>query len=161
SATRSRNSISTSRRFGRLRCTPPLVYALLSGTGQTLPGSRFGPVSPPCLRRNVSFCQTLTENASLAWTDRMSAAPANDGPDSVPGLDLDRLADYLAAKAPGLISEPLHATLIAGGRSNLTYILNDIYVVRRPPLGHVLATAHDMAREFRVLSALGPTPVPV
>jgi aminoglycoside phosphotransferase (APT) family kinase protein len=85
----------------------------------------------------------------------------NDGSESTPGLDLDRLADYLAAKAPGLVSEPLHATLIAGGRSNLTYILNEIYVVRRPPLGHVLATAHDMAREFRVLSALGPTPVPV
>jgi aminoglycoside phosphotransferase (APT) family kinase protein len=34
-------------------------------------------------------------------------------------------------------------------------------VVRRPPLGHVLATAHDMAREYRVLSALATTPVPV
>jgi aminoglycoside phosphotransferase (APT) family kinase protein len=79
----------------------------------------------------------------------------------VPGLDLDKLADYLESKAPGLISEPLSATLVAGGRSNLTYILNDIYVVRRPPLGHVLATAHDMTREFRVISALGPTPVPV
>src|SRR5690349_13458535 len=78
-----------------------------------------------------------------------------------PGLDLDRLAEFLAAKAPGLITEPLRASLIAGGRSNLTYILNDIYVVRRPPLGHVLATAHDMAREFRVISALGPTAVPV
>lgn len=89
------------------------------------------------------------------------SAPANEEQPSIPGLDLDRLAEYLAAKAPGLLSEPLRATLVAGGRSNLTYILNDIYVVRRPPLGHVLATAHDMAREFRVLSALGPTPVPV
>jgi aminoglycoside phosphotransferase (APT) family kinase protein len=79
----------------------------------------------------------------------------------VPGLDLDKLADYLESKAPGLITEPLRATLVVGGRSNLTYILNDIYVVRRPPLGHVLATAHDMTREFRVISALGPTPVPV
>jgi aminoglycoside phosphotransferase (APT) family kinase protein len=79
----------------------------------------------------------------------------------VPGLDLDKLAEYLESKAPGLITEPLRASLVAGGRSNLTYILNDIYVVRRPPLGHVLATAHDMTREFRVISALGPTPVPV
>jgi len=79
----------------------------------------------------------------------------------VPGLDLDKLAEYLESKAPGLISEPLRASLVTGGRSNLTYILNDIYVVRRPPLGHVLATAHDMTREFRVISALGPTPVPV
>ena len=78
-----------------------------------------------------------------------------------PGLDLSRLAEYLAAKAPGLLDEPLSAELIAGGRSNLTYILNHVFVLRRPPLGHVLATAHDMAREFRVLSALGPTAVPV
>ena len=48
--------------------------------------------------------------------------------------------------------------LIAGGRSNLTYLLrlgDREVVLRRPPLGHVLATAHDMAREFRVISALG------
>jgi aminoglycoside phosphotransferase (APT) family kinase protein len=82
-------------------------------------------------------------------------------PSDPPGLDLRKLGAYLDAKAPGLISEPLRASLVPGGRSNLTYILNDIYVVRRPPLGHVLATAHDMAREFKVLSALGPTAVPV
>ena len=101
----------------------------------------------------------LTENASLAWTDPMTAAepPTSD----LPGLDLRELAKYLDAKAPGLIDEPLQASLVTGGRSNLTYILNDIYVVRRPPLGHVLATAHDMAREFKVISALGPTAVPV
>jgi len=78
-----------------------------------------------------------------------------------PGLDLARLAAYLDAKAPGLLSDPPHAELIAGGRSNLTYVLNEVFVLRRPPLGHVLATAHDMTREFRVISALGPTAVPV
>jgi aminoglycoside phosphotransferase (APT) family kinase protein len=78
-----------------------------------------------------------------------------------PGLDLARLQSYLEAKAPGLIGGPLSAELIAGGRSNLTYVLNDDFVLRRPPLGHVLATAHDMAREFRVISALGATAVPV
>src|SRR3954453_21315883 len=78
-----------------------------------------------------------------------------------PGLDLDRLAAYLAGKAPGRVAPPLEAELIAGGRSNLTYVLNETYVLRRPPLGHVLATAHDMAREFKVISCLAPTPVPV
>ncbi|GAA3189043.1 phosphotransferase family protein [Dactylosporangium siamense] len=78
-----------------------------------------------------------------------------------PGLDLPRLAAYLQDKAPGLISEPINAELIAGGRSNLTYVVNEVFVLRRPPLGHVLATAHDMAREHRIISALGPTPVPV
>ncbi len=59
---------------------------------------------------------------------------------------------------------PLTGRLIEGGRSNLTYAVSDgttRWVVRRPPLGHVLATAHDMRREHRVISALYPTAVPV
>ncbi|MDV6013781.1 phosphotransferase family protein [Haloechinothrix sp. LS1_15] len=58
----------------------------------------------------------------------------------------------------------LSATLITGGRSNLTYRLTDgvtSWILRRPPLGHVLATAHDMGREYRVMSALADTAVPV
>jgi aminoglycoside phosphotransferase (APT) family kinase protein len=54
--------------------------------------------------------------------------------------------------------------MIAGGKSNLTYIVADSsreWVVRRPPLGHVLATAHDMSREYRVMTALQDTAVPV
>jgi aminoglycoside phosphotransferase (APT) family kinase protein len=54
--------------------------------------------------------------------------------------------------------------MIAGGRSNLTYRVDGpggTWVLRRPPLGHVLPTAHDMAREYRVLSALADTDVPV
>ncbi|MGI8792003.1 MAG: phosphotransferase family protein [Acidimicrobiales bacterium] len=60
---------------------------------------------------------------------------------------------------------PLTFDLFAGGRSNLTYKVTDAngtsYVLRRPPLGHVLPTAHDMTREFRLISCLGPTDVPV
>jgi aminoglycoside phosphotransferase (APT) family kinase protein len=82
-------------------------------------------------------------------------------PESPPGVDLARLAEYLAAKAPDLLDGEPTATLVAGGRSNLTYVLNDEFVLRRPPLGHVLATAHDMTREYRVISALVQTPVPV
>jgi aminoglycoside phosphotransferase (APT) family kinase protein len=69
----------------------------------------------------------------------------------------------------------LTVELIAGGRSNLTYRLEfrapgqagtdgapvRRLVLRRPPLGHVLPTAHDMGREYRVLSALHGTAVPV
>ena len=65
---------------------------------------------------------------------------------------------------PGASDRPLTAELIAGGRSNLTYGVTDgehRWVLRRPPLGHVLPTAHDMGREFRVLDALAPTDVPV
>ncbi|HET6625102.1 MAG TPA: phosphotransferase family protein [Nocardioidaceae bacterium] len=82
----------------------------------------------------------------------------------VPGLDLDRLRDFLDDALPGMVEGSLRAELIAGGKSNLTYELGDgtrSWVVRRPPLGHVLATAHDMAREHTVMTALRDTDVPV
>nr|WP_211177421.1 phosphotransferase family protein [Pseudonocardia acidicola] len=53
---------------------------------------------------------------------------------------------------------------VGAGRSNLTYRVDSpagAVVLRRPPVGEVAATAHDMGREQRVISALGPTPVPV
>ncbi|GLY95716.1 phosphotransferase family protein [Actinoplanes sp. NBRC 103695] len=77
------------------------------------------------------------------------------------GLDLDALRAHLK-------TGPLTATMFAGGRSNLTYAVTDgdqRWVLRRPPLGHVLPTAHDMSREHKVLSALSaagfPAPAPV
>ncbi|MFL4903166.1 phosphotransferase family protein [Streptomyces sp. MMS24-I2-30] len=85
-------------------------------------------------------------------------------PDHPPGLDLDRLRGLLDRERPGLVDGPLTGRLIEGGRSNLTYAVTDgtgTWVVRRPPLGHVLATAHDMTREHRVIDALHPTRVPV
>lgn len=81
-----------------------------------------------------------------------------------PGLDLAALRAWLSAEAPALLDGPLTGELIAGGKSNLTYRVSDgrrSVVVRRPPLGHVLATAHDMGREYRVITALRETPVPV
>ncbi|MCU1414363.1 MAG: acyl-CoA dehydrogenase, partial [Microbacteriaceae bacterium] len=83
---------------------------------------------------------------------------------TVRGLDLDKLAPWLANALPDRASGPLEATILAGGRSNLTYRLDaggDPIVLRRPPLGHVQSTAHDMAREFRIISALAGTAVPV
>ncbi|MEY8038451.1 phosphotransferase family protein [Saccharopolyspora cebuensis] len=82
----------------------------------------------------------------------------------LPGLDLDRVRAYLDAHRPGLVTGPLRGEVVHGGRSNLTYVLTDgtsRWVLRRPPLGHVLATAHDMGREHRVMSALAGTAVPV
>jgi aminoglycoside phosphotransferase (APT) family kinase protein len=82
----------------------------------------------------------------------------------LPGLDIERLRGYLEATGVVDVRGPLQAELIAGGKSNLTYVVGDgtsTWVVRRPPLGHVLATAHDMAREHRVMTALADTPVPV
>ncbi|HKE76398.1 MAG TPA: phosphotransferase family protein [Acidimicrobiales bacterium] len=63
------------------------------------------------------------------------------------------------------VEPPLSFDLIAGGRSNLTFRVDDAagraWVLRRPPLGQVLATAHDMGREHKIISALAPTDVPV
>ncbi|HEY1279551.1 MAG TPA: phosphotransferase family protein [Acidimicrobiales bacterium] len=78
--------------------------------------------------------------------------------------DPDRVGAWIVDHVPDT-SAPFTFELIAGGRSNLTFKLVDAagrrLVLRRPPLGHVLATAHDMAREHRLISAVGRTDVPV
>ncbi|GAA1280906.1 acyl-CoA dehydrogenase [Planotetraspora silvatica] len=82
----------------------------------------------------------------------------------LPGLDLRRLEVWLDRNRPGLRQGELSGRLLTGGKSNLTYRLTDgvhAWALRRPPLGHVLPTAHDMAREFRVISALRGTGIPV
>ncbi len=82
-----------------------------------------------------------------------------------PGLDVARLEAFLRREHPSVLAGgPLRAEVIAGGRSNLTYRVDGgrrPLVVRRPPLGHVQTTAHDMAREHQVISALRGSPVPV
>lgn len=83
--------------------------------------------------------------------------------ESPPGLDLCRLAGWLPGAIPSAGTD-LAARLIPGGKSNLTYEVTDgtsTWILRRPPLGHVLATAHDMGREYRVMAALAGTAVPV
>lgn len=79
------------------------------------------------------------------------------------GIDPGPVSAWLAAHAGA--EPPLRFEQFAGGRSNLTFKVTDSVgrrlVLRRPPTGHVLASAHDMAREHRVISALHPTPVPV
>ncbi|NBU37839.1 MAG: phosphotransferase family protein, partial [Actinobacteria bacterium] len=80
------------------------------------------------------------------------------------GIDEARVGAWLDANVEGATG-PYGYELIAGGRSNLTFRVTDAngmrMVLRRPPLGHVLATAHDMAREHRIISAVGSTGVPV
>jgi aminoglycoside phosphotransferase (APT) family kinase protein len=84
--------------------------------------------------------------------------------DTPEGVDLERLQPWFIEHVDGAGEGPLTAELIAGGRSNLTYAISDgsrEWVLRRPPLGHVVATAHDMGREYRVLAGLADTDVPV
>jgi aminoglycoside phosphotransferase (APT) family kinase protein len=80
------------------------------------------------------------------------------------GIRSETLVPWLEANVEGL-APPLTFELVPGGRSNLTYVATDAdgrrIVVRRPPLAQVLATAHDMGREHRIISALQGTDVPV
>ncbi|MGH8860989.1 MAG: phosphotransferase family protein [Jatrophihabitantaceae bacterium] len=83
---------------------------------------------------------------------------------ALPGVDIDALTRWLDAERPGLRTGELSGEVIAGGKSNLTYRITDgasTWALRRPPLAHVLPTAHDMAREYTVMTALGGTAVPV
>ena len=81
-----------------------------------------------------------------------------------PGIDLAGVTGWFEAEVAG-VRPPLRVAQIAGGRSNLTYRVDDSagssWVLRRPPLHGVLPSAHDMGREHRVISALAGTPVPV
>lgn len=80
------------------------------------------------------------------------------------GIDNVKVEAWLNANIEG-VQGPFTYDLIAGGRSNLTFHVTDSHgtqmVLRRPPMGHVLATAHDMAREHRIISSVGKTNVPV
>lgn len=82
----------------------------------------------------------------------------------VQGIHEDNVTGWLAEHVPEL-KAPVTFRLLAGGHSNLTFACTDAsgarYVLRRPPLGHVLESAHDMGREFRIISALQGTDVPV
>jgi aminoglycoside phosphotransferase (APT) family kinase protein len=87
---------------------------------------------------------------------------ANGTGNGPPDLDGGAFEAWLRERVP--VAGPVAWSLLAGGRSNLSYRLDvpgASYVLRRPPLGHVQATAHDMAREHRVQSALAGTEVPV
>ena len=80
------------------------------------------------------------------------------------GIDRAAVESWFEANVEG-VQLPLAFERISGGRSNLTYGVADAgghrWALRRPPLGKRLASAHDMGREYRIISALQETPVPV
>jgi aminoglycoside phosphotransferase (APT) family kinase protein len=83
---------------------------------------------------------------------------------AVDGIDAPAVEEWFATHVAD-VAAPLRFDRIAGGHSNLTYRVSDAagnsWALRRPPLGKRLGSAHDMVREHRVVSALGPTEVPV
>lgn len=87
----------------------------------------------------------------------------DDESPATPALDLEALHAYMASHLPGYRG-PLHAERFAGGQSNPTYLLtagDTRYVLRKKPGGPLLPSAHAVDREYRVITALRDTPVPV
>jgi aminoglycoside phosphotransferase (APT) family kinase protein len=84
-------------------------------------------------------------------------------PGAVRGIDHEPVSAWLAEHVEGATA-PFEFSPITGGHSNLTYLVTGAdggrLVLRRPPLGAVLATAHDMAREHKIISGVGRTAVP-
>ncbi|NDE71000.1 MAG: phosphotransferase family protein, partial [Actinobacteria bacterium] len=80
------------------------------------------------------------------------------------GIDSTKVSTWLEKNVAGATA-PFEFEFIAGGHSNLTFSVRDAkqnhYVLRRPPLSHGLASAHDMGREYRMISALQNSGVPV
>ncbi len=97
----------------------------------------------------------------LAAATEMSSHDESKGPE---GYDQPAVEAWIAEHVDGL-TPPLRWTRLEGGHSNLTYRLDDVdsrsAVIRRPPQGKLLPKAHDMSREWALISALGPTAVPV
>jgi aminoglycoside phosphotransferase (APT) family kinase protein len=95
----------------------------------------------------------------------MTSLTVMDSPHSAPaGIREPQVSAWLTAHIAGATA-PFVFELIAGGHSNLTFKVTDAlgnrYVLRRPPLSHALASAHDMGREHRIISALHDSQVPV
>src|SRR5262249_19754280 len=102
---------------------------------------------------------TATTGRRCLHGGRMSVAES-----ALPGIEAERVRRWLAEHIDGLVGM-VEFELVSGGRSNLTYRITDAagaaYALRRPPTGGVLTTAHDVSREWRFISALASTAVPV
>jgi aminoglycoside phosphotransferase (APT) family kinase protein len=92
------------------------------------------------------------------------SASTSQGTGAPTGIDSGRVSAWFLQNIPGVVL-PLEFDRVAGGRSNLTFEVRDAggarFVLRRPPVSHVLPTAHDMRREHKIIAALGPAGVPV
>jgi len=108
------------------------------------------------MARGPDDAQAERVGAQATMTSLQGTAPR--------GIDVEPVSAWFSTHVPGA-SPPFTFDLIAGGHSNLTYRVTDVdghhYVLRRPPLGHVLPSAHDMGREYRIIAALADTLVPV
>jgi aminoglycoside phosphotransferase (APT) family kinase protein len=131
--------------------------------------STANPIAKPIRRRLASDAGSPLLGREYACAAMGDEATGRDEADEgvevgADGIDRSAVEAWFAANVAGATA-PLEFKRIAGGLSNLTYRVADAdghrWALRRPPLGRTLSSAHDMAREHRVVSSLGPTPVPV
>lgn len=113
----------------------------------------------------------VSPNVGRRWSSRaagakmagMTTASSNHADGEVEGINVENVTAWLADRID--IDGPLTFDLIAGGRSNMTFTVTDPagrkFVLRRPPMGPLLPSAHDMAREHRLMHSLWDSPVPV
>ena len=117
------------------------------------------------LNRSHDKSQRNREDSRITFNHRLAVVSNPSSSNPVPdGIHLKKVSAWLEANVSGF-KAPCEFSLIAGGHSNLTYRCVDstgtAYVLRRPPLGHVLESAHDMGREHKIVSALQDSRVPV
>src|SRR3954467_11339192 len=168
------------RRPGRSRWRPVARYTVgpLLGPSAVVPpvpavrvdGGRFRTSSPPT-PSGPCLCPPPRRGCTRVPIRSPGRRSARGYPAAVStpvGADPTVVGPYLAAALGDERWRSVTIELIAAGMSNLTYVVtpadggpDDAVILRRPPTGAVLATAHDMAREHTVVSALGPTAVPV
>ena len=115
--------------------------------------------------KDTGLCQPMRPPGGTGSVHAVSrqGEPVGES-ETVSGVDVENVTGWMRERVPSLAT-PLHFDLITGGLSNISYRVTDAngtrWVLRRPPLGHVLATAHDMSREFKIIDALAATNVPV
>jgi aminoglycoside phosphotransferase (APT) family kinase protein len=123
-------------------------------------------MAKPIVSRLASDGLSRSRGREYAWSAMGDEATTTaDGLAEAPeGIDRAGVEGWFAEHVAG-VEPPLSFERISGGHSNLTYGVSDAsgrrWALRRPPLGKRLGSAHDMGREFKVVSALGPTEVPV
>jgi aminoglycoside phosphotransferase (APT) family kinase protein len=113
-------------------------------------------------RRHAVLSQKISINHNVGPTPIIDAVQ-NEPPRPTDDLDAVRLGDWMNRAVEGFAG-PLEVLRFAGGQSNPTYQLRTParrYVLRRKPPGQLLASAHAVDREFRVIHALGKTDFPV
>src|SRR5438552_3574189 len=104
--------------------------------------------------RSLSSCVCGDGAKSMRRRTLASRLMAGDGTDAARAINSANVTSWLRDHVPEL-AEPLAFELVAAGRSNLTFKVSDAdgraWVLRRPPVGSLLPTAHDMGREYRII----------